>query len=112
MAQTSTRKKSSASGGTKGRTKGRSSASTRPSANSSSNSPADAVKQIGSKGKDAVAEGAHTSGKAISSAARKVKWPAVAGGGALAGLAGGLALAAKRNSRRKVLGMRVGNGAG
>jgi hypothetical protein len=36
----------------------------------------------------------------------------VAGGGALAGLAGGLALAAKRNSRRKVLGMRVGNGAG
>jgi len=35
----------------------------------------------------------------------------VAGGAALAGLAGGLALGAKRNSGRKVLGMRVGNGA-
>lgn len=152
MAQTSTRKKSSASGGTRRRSSGskrasassRGSSSTRnpqsrngrgaasrrsgaarrgrsrpsassgkrPSASSISNSPADAVKQIGSKGKDAVAEGAHSSGKAISSAAEKVKWPAVAGGAALAGLGGGLALAAKRNSRRKVLGMRVGKSAG
>jgi hypothetical protein len=126
MAQTSTRKKSSASGGTRGRSSGstRASASSRgsnstrkrqgkrPSTKSSSNRPTDAVQQIGSKGKDAVAEGARSSGKAISSAAGKVKLPAVAGGAALAGLAGGLALAAKRNSPRKVLGMRVGNSAG
>jgi hypothetical protein len=36
----------------------------------------------------------------------------VAGGAALAGLAGGVALGAKRYSGRKVLGMRVGNGSG
>lgn len=93
---------------------GRSRASTsgrkRSSASSSSQGPADAVKQIGSKGKEAVAEGAHTGGKAISSAAGKVKWPAVAGGAALAGLAGGVALGAQRNSGRKILGMRVGRG--
>lgn len=82
----------------------------RSSANSSSGGPA--VKQIASKGKDAVAEGTHGGAKAISSAADKVKWPAVAGGAALAGLAGGVALGAKRYSGRKVLGMRVGNGSG
>ncbi len=48
----------------------------------------------------------------ISSAAGKVKWPAVAGGAALAGLAGGVALGAKRHSGHKVLGMRVGSGSG
>jgi hypothetical protein len=84
----------------------------RSSTKSSSQGPADAVKQIGSKGKEAVAEGAHTSGKAISSAAGKVKWPAVAGGAALAGLAGGVALGAQRNSGRKILGIRVGQGRG
>ena len=36
----------------------------------------------------------------------------MAGGAALAGLAGGVALGAKRYSGRKVLGMRVGNGSG
>lgn len=95
---------------------GRSRASTsgrkRSSASSNSQGPAGAVKQIGSKGKEAVAEGAHTGGKAISSAAAKVKWPAVAGGAALAGLAGGVALGAQRNSGRKILGMRVGQGRG
>ena len=79
---------------------------------SRSQGPADAVKQIGSKGKEAVAEGAHTGSKAISSAAGKVKWPALAGGAALAGLAGGVALGAQRNSGRKILGMRVGQGRG
>jgi hypothetical protein len=39
-----------------------------------------------------------------------MKGPAIAGGAALAGLAGGIALGARRNSGRKVLGMRVGNG--
>jgi hypothetical protein len=36
----------------------------------------------------------------------------VAGGAALAGLAGGVALGAQRNSGRKILGMRVGQGRG
>ena len=93
-----------------GRSRATASRRTRSSANSSSQGPAEAVKQIGSKGKKAVAEGAHTGGKAISSAAGKVKWPAVAGGAALAGLAGGVALGAQRNSGRKILGMRVGQG--
>jgi hypothetical protein len=82
----------------------------RSSANSSSGAPA--IKQIASKGKDAVAEGTQSGTKAISSAADKVKWPAVAAGAALAGLVGGVALGAKRHSGRKVLGMRVGNGSG
>jgi hypothetical protein len=82
----------------------------RSSANSSSGAPG--VKQIASKGKDAVTEGTQSGAEAISSAGEKVKWPAVAGGAALAGLAGGVALGAKRYSGRKVLGMRVGNGSG
>lgn len=98
----------SRSGGSRASTSGRK----RSSASLSSQGPADAVKQIGSKGKETVAEGAHTGGKAISSAAGKVKWPAVAGGAALAGLAGGVALGAQRNSGRKILGMRVGQGRG
>lgn len=95
-----------------GRSHSNTSGRRRSSASSRSQGPADAVKQIGSKGKEAVAEGAHTGGKAISSAAAKVKWPAVAGGAALAGLAGGVALGAQRNSGRKILGMRVGQGRG
>lgn len=104
------RRKSGAS--RSGRSRANASSRKRSSANSSSGGPADAVKQIASRGKNAVAEGADSSGKAISSAADKAKWPAVAGGAALAGLAGGLALGAKRNSGRKVLGMRVGKGGG
>ena len=54
----------------------------RSSVNSSSGSPA--VKQIASKRKDAVTEGMHSGAEAISSTADTVKWPAVAGGAALA----------------------------
>jgi hypothetical protein len=48
----------------------------------------------------------------VSSVASKVKVPALAGGAALAGLAGGMAMQSKRDSKRKVLGIPVGNGAG
>jgi hypothetical protein len=73
----------------------------------------DSVKQFASKGKDAVAEGVQSSGKTISTVAGKVKGPALAAGGAaLAGLAGGIAVQSKRHSGRKILGMRVGNGVG
>ena len=68
------------------------------------------AKQLASKGKDAAAETASTSGKAISSAGQKAKWPAVAGGAALAGLAGGVALGAKRKSGAKLIGKPIVNG--
>ena len=124
MAQTSTRSNSQARRGTRARSngssrksaasrKGRSRASggSRGRPRSGAATPADAVRQVASKGKDAVAEGAQSGGKAISGAAGKVKGPAIAGGAALAGLAGGVALG-RRNSGRKVLGMRVSGGAG
>src|ERR1700754_2189976 len=60
------------------------------------------VTQVASKGKNAVAEGAQSSGKAISTFAGKMKGPALAGGAALAGLAGGMAVQSKRDSGRKV----------
>jgi hypothetical protein len=41
-----------------------------------------------------------------------VKGPALAAGAALAGVAGGMAVQSKRDSGRKVLGMRRGNGVG
>ena len=41
-----------------------------------------------------------------------MKGPALAGGAALAGLAGGMAVQSKRDSRRGVLGMRSGQGMG
>jgi hypothetical protein len=124
MAQTRTRTNSQARRRTTSRSNGssRSGASSRGSSGSTRNrqsrnrnsgtrrKPSPSVKQIASKGKDAVAEGAQTGGNAISTAAGKVKGPAIAGGAALAGLAGGIAFGARRNSGRKVLGMRVGNG--
>jgi hypothetical protein len=57
--------------------------------------------------KDTVTEGVQTTGGAVSTAARKVKGPAVAGGAALAGLAGGLAIASRANGPRKLLGVPV-----
>jgi hypothetical protein len=57
--------------------------------------------------KDTVAEGAHTTGDAVSTAAKKAKGPALAGGAALAGLAGGLAIAGRGGGRRRVLGVPV-----
>jgi hypothetical protein len=73
----------------------------------------DSVKQFASKGKDAVAEGVQSGGKTISTVAGKVKGPALAAGGAaLAGLAGGMAVQAKRDSGRKILGMRLSNSVG
>jgi hypothetical protein len=73
----------------------------------------DSVKQFASRGKDAVAEGVQSGGKTISTVAGKVKGPALAAGGAaLAGLAGGMAVQSKRDSGRKILGMRLGNSVG
>jgi hypothetical protein len=55
--------------------------------------------------KDSLASGAKTAGNALGGAAQKAKGPALAGGAALVGLAGGLAIA--RGGRRRVLGVPV-----
>jgi hypothetical protein len=47
--------------------------------------------------KDAAAQGAETAGDAVTSAAKKLKTPAVAAGAGLAGLAGGIALSRQRS---------------
>jgi len=67
--------------------------------------------RAGSKGavqnaKETVAGGAQSAGQAIGTAATKAKGPAMAGGAALAGLVGGMAIAS-RGARRKVLGVPV-----
>jgi hypothetical protein len=125
MAQTSTRRNSQARRRTTGRSNGsgRSAASRSSSTTSSSRSrsgrsrgtgPATSTKpkQLAAKGKDAVAEGAQSGGKLVSSVASKVKVPVLAAGAALAGLAGGMAMQSKRVSRREILGVRLGNGTG
>jgi hypothetical protein len=55
--------------------------------------------------RDTVVDGAQTAGRAVGSAANAAKVPAVAGGAALAGLVGGMAIA--RGGRRRVLGVPV-----
>lgn len=55
--------------------------------------------------RDSVVDGAQSAGRAVGSAANAAKVPAVAGGAALAGLVGGVALA--RGGRRKVLGVPI-----
>jgi hypothetical protein len=94
------------------RTGSRTGARSRTPRRSGGTARADSLKQFASKGKNAVAEGAQSGGNVISTVARKVKGPALAGGAALAGLAGGMAVQSKRDSGRKVLGMRLSNGVG
>jgi hypothetical protein len=53
-------------------------------------------------------KGANAAGNAVTSAARKLKTPAIAAGAGLAGVAGGIALA--RGSRKKLLGVSLPNG--
>ena len=55
--------------------------------------------------RETVVSGAQNAGQAVGSAARAAQVPAVAGGAALAGLVGGMALA--RGGRRRVLGVPV-----
>jgi hypothetical protein len=116
---TRNRQQRNGSSGAKSRRSGAARSSSRTKARSrrqprrsGATAPADSVKQFASKGKNAVAEGAQSGGKAISSVAGKVKGPALAAGAALAGVAGGMAVQSKRDSGRKVLGMRLGNGVG
>jgi hypothetical protein len=58
--------------------------------------------------KGSIGSGAEAVGNAVGTAAKKGKTPLIAGGAALTGLAGGLAVAtASRRSRRKVLGLPI-----
>jgi len=129
MAQTSTRRKSQARRKPSGRANGSGrsagsrqtsrstvsrnrttsrSRSRRPSSNGTARTP----KEIATKGKDAVVEGAQNSGKTIANVADKIKGPALAGGAALAGLAGGMAVQSRRDSRRRITRFRLRDGAG
>ena len=67
----------------------------------------DAVGTGARSAKDTVADGVQTTGGVVSTVAKKVKGPAVAGGAALVGLAGGLAIASRANGPRKLLGVPV-----
>jgi hypothetical protein len=100
---------SSANGRTRARSRSSASqrktrtASTRRSAARSSNN----TSALGTA-KDATVKGANAAGNAVTSAARKLKTPAIAAGAGLAGVAGGIALA--RGSRKKLLGVSLPNG--
>jgi hypothetical protein len=58
--------------------------------------------------KDATVKGANTAGTAVTSAAKKLKTPAIAAGAGLAGVAGGIALS--RGRHKKILGVSLPNG--
>jgi hypothetical protein len=127
MAQTSTRRNSQArrrttagangsARSTKSRSGSRSGSGNRSGTRRSGGSaPRSAPKKLAAKGKETVAQGAQSGGKAASSVAdkaSKLKGPALAGGAALAGLAGGMAVQSKRDSRRKILGVSFRNSGG
>jgi hypothetical protein len=73
--------------------------------------PLDSVKDTIGGGarsaKETVSNGVQTTGDAVGTAAKKAKGPALVGGAALAGLAGGLAIAAASGGPRRVLGVPV-----
>ena len=82
------------------------STSGRSSGNGSAPKPVEAVRDTVSTGAQSIANGAQQTGHAIGEAASKAKGPALTGGAALAGLVGGMAIAA-RGDRRKVLGVPI-----
>jgi methyl-accepting chemotaxis protein len=57
---------------------------------------------------DTVGDGAQSAAEGVATVARKAKTPLLAGGAALAGLAGAGLLAARSNRQRKVLGIPLG----
>jgi hypothetical protein len=88
----------------------KSSSSRAASAGSNGKTGVDAVKNAVASGtqstKDALTSAGESAGSVLGGAAQRAKGPAMAGGAALAGLAGGIVLAT-RGSRRKVLGVPV-----
>src|SRR4029453_4820820 len=70
------------------------------------NRASDGLKGQVKNARNAASSGVQTAGHAVGTAASKAKGPAIAGGAALAGLVGGMTIAA-RGGRRRVLGMPV-----
>lgn len=78
------------------RSSGTRSRSTQSRSSSAASAPAKA-KQVASKGIEAIESGAQSGGRTVAKTADKAKWPAMAGGAALAGLVGGVALGSRRS---------------
>ena len=121
MAQTSTRK--SSSGSRTQRSNGSTSSSSRGGGRSNSKGarkPKSRSSRASTKGRSrtggssrkGTSRGSSRPASTAKQVASKVKGPAIAGGAALLGVAGGIALGSQRNSGRKVLGMRMSNGVG
>lgn len=87
----------------KSRARGKRPTSQRPSSSGSSNGVSKGVKAV----RDTVEDAGQKAGRASSQAASKAKIPLIAGGAAVVGAASGLALAASRSHRSKVLGMKM-----
>jgi hypothetical protein len=75
----------------------------KPTSRSSTNGTSGGIKSV----RDAIADVGEKAGNATSQVASKGKIPLIAGGAALAGAAGGMALNAARSGGGKVLGMKV-----
>ena len=73
---------------------------------SNANRKSDGLKGQVKTARDVASNGVQTAGHAVGTAASKAKGPAIAGGAAIAGLVGGMTIAA-RGGRRRVLGVPV-----
>jgi hypothetical protein len=99
--------RSRASSGNRSRASGTTRQRSKPQSKGTLASARDTVASGAKATKDTVAEGAQNAGQAVGGAASKAKFPAAAGGAALAGLVGGMAIAARGGGRRRVLGVPV-----
>jgi hypothetical protein len=107
MASTRSASTQRKAGSTKSSARGSQAARRRSSSsNGSTPKPVEAVRDTVSTGAHSIASGAQHTGHAIGEAASKAKGPALTGGAAIAGLVGGMAIAA-RGRRRKVLGIPI-----
>jgi hypothetical protein len=108
---TSRRKAATSNGNTRRRSSPRK-ARTNPSAASKRSGKAsngvgrvETAKRSVTKGARSAGQTAESTAKNVGSTAKNLKTPMIAGGAALGGLAGGFAVAARRNTPRKVLGV-------
>lgn len=99
----SSKRSNAASKRSKTRARAKRPASGSSSSNGSSNKASSGVSAV----RESLGDAGQKAGRATSEAASKAKIPLIAGGAAVIGAASGLALAASRSSRGKVLGMRM-----
>jgi uncharacterized phage infection (PIP) family protein YhgE len=72
----------------------------------------DAVTETVSSGAETVSSGAQNAAQGVAGVVKKAKTPLIAGGAAIAGLAGAAVLNSARSRRRKVLGVKMPRGNG